>query len=70
MQAWTYGIGYSIGIYLNTFELLSSQKHGKYMVVSLLILIEMLTYKNEVKMICELLRAVLIYHFERNTKPV
>jgi hypothetical protein len=40
------------------------------MVVSLLILIEMLTYKNEVKMICELLRAVLIYHFERNTKPI
>lgn len=63
MQTWTYSIGYSIGVYLNTFEILSPQKHGKYMVISLLILIEILTYKNEVKLICELLRAALVYHF-------
>lgn len=70
METWTYSIGYAIGVYLNTFGILSPSKHAKYLVIGLLILIEVLTYKEEVKMVSELVRAVLVYHFERHTKTV
>jgi hypothetical protein len=51
LKEWTYSIGYAIGIYLNTFKILAPNKYGKYLVVGLLLLIEMLTYKMEIKLI-------------------
>jgi hypothetical protein len=68
MQEWTYAVGYAIGIGLNTFELLVPQKYGKYFIISGLVLLEMLTYKSEIKLITELMRATMIYHFEQHTK--
>jgi len=40
-----YAIGYAIGIYLNIFDIFTFTKHAKYLVVSGLVLLEMMTYK-------------------------
>lgn len=40
-----YAIGYAIGIYFNIFGILNVTKQAKYLVVSGLVLLEMLTYK-------------------------
>ena len=63
-----YAIGYAIGIYLNIFNILTVTKKAKYVVVSGLVLLEMMTYKQSIVLISEFLRAVLIFHFETNTK--
>ena len=64
----SYAIGYAVGIYLNTFRIFAPNKHTKYFIVCLLLLIELLTYKWVIKLISELLRAVLVYHFERSSR--
>ena len=43
-----YAIGYAIGIYLNIFGILTVTKKAKYLVVSGLVLLEMMTYKQSI----------------------
>lgn len=45
MQQWYYALGYAIGVYLTTYKVFYLSKHLKYIIVSGLILIEMLTFK-------------------------
>lgn len=63
IREWSYAIGYAIGIYINTFKISATNKHIKYLFVGLLLMIEALTYKTEIKLVSELLRGIFIYHF-------
>lgn len=67
-KTWIYALGYSIGIYLNIFEIFSVimvTKYIKYLIIALFILIETLTYQELIKLFCMFMRALLVFHYER-----
>jgi hypothetical protein len=67
-KTWIYALGYSAGIYLNIFEIFSVvmvTKYIKYLIIALFILLETLTYRELIKLICMFMRALLVFHYEK-----